>query len=199
MRTSLALIRILALAGAAGGAQQAFNRRRYPCCPARASAFVHDGKIQKKQTKTRKVIIMAAITEIDVRIKTADERGAGTDGDIYLAIDGREFHIDSALDDFERGDDRVYTLGVNHNINFPSNNDPQKDYVLDTEDLDNFPVWIRFEPSGSFPHWKLEEVTVTVNPGPGQVQYQALADSNSLWLGQQVGKFCFLKKVLGIP
>src|SRR5262245_55939180 len=52
---------------------------------------------------------MAAITRIDVRLKTGDL--SGTDGDVYIRIGGREFYIDSENDDFERNSDRTYTLG----------------------------------------------------------------------------------------
>jgi hypothetical protein len=46
-----------------------------------------------------------------VRLKTRDEDGAGTDGDVYLGIGGREFQIDkSDRNDFERGDDATYIL-----------------------------------------------------------------------------------------
>ncbi len=138
---------------------------------------------------------MAAVTRIDVRIVTGDRAGAGTDGSVFIAIGGREFDLDSAVDDFERNSDRTYTLGVGANINNAAYNDPRSPCALDTADLDRFPAWLRFEPLGGDPNWDLELVTVTVNPGPGQVSYQALGGANHLWLGQDFGKYCFLRRV----
>jgi hypothetical protein len=120
---------------------------------------------------------MAAITRIDVRIKTGNRSAAGTDGKVYLAIDGREFYLGSAPGNFEASGDRTYTLS------FARNNHPHNFYQFDTADLDQFPVWIRFEPSAGAPGSDLKEVTVTVNPGPNEVQYQALVGKNHLWLG----------------
>ena len=135
---------------------------------------------------------MAVIKKIEVRIVTGNRSGAGTDGEVYIGICGREFYIDSSVRDFERGSDQTYTIGEGANINHPAYNDPRSPQ-LDTVDLDKFPKYIRLEPIGSSPEWNLEEVTVTVNPGSGQVVYRALAGGLNLWLGQQYGKFCYLK------
>jgi len=138
---------------------------------------------------------MAAITRIDVRLVTGNRAGAGTDGDIYIRICGREFYIDSAVNDFEQGSDRTYTFGVGANVNFASTNDPRSPYQLLTERLDRFPVNLRFAPQNRDDNWNLESVTVTVNPGAGQVQYQALGGSDNLWLGTHSGLFCDLVKL----
>lgn len=45
---------------------------------------------------------MADITSFDITIQTGDVNGAGTDGSVYLGICGREFHLDTSKDDFER-------------------------------------------------------------------------------------------------
>ena len=138
---------------------------------------------------------MAAITRIDVRLITGNRSGAGTDGDIYIRIGGREFYLDSAIDDFEQGSDRTYTFGVGANVNFAATNDPRSPYQLLTERLDRFPVNLRFAPQNRDDNWNLESVTVTVNPGPGQVQYQALGGSDNLWLGIHSGLHCDLVKL----
>ena len=54
---------------------------------------------------------MTTITRIDAQVKTGNRVGAGTDGDAYIGIGGSKFFIDSAVDDFEAGADRVYTFG----------------------------------------------------------------------------------------
>ena len=46
---------------------------------------------------------MAQIESIQVNIETGDESGGGTDGSIYVGVGGREFHLDTSADDFERG------------------------------------------------------------------------------------------------
>ncbi|MGE5685841.1 MAG: hypothetical protein ACM3ZS_11990 [Nitrososphaerota archaeon] len=51
---------------------------------------------------------MPSISRLSVRIVTRHLTYAGTDGNIYLGICGREFLIDSKEDDFERGSDRTY-------------------------------------------------------------------------------------------
>jgi hypothetical protein len=138
---------------------------------------------------------MAAITRIDVQLKTGNRSGAGTDGDVYIRICGREFYVDSAINDFEQGADRTYTLGTGANVNFPSDNDPHSPYQLHTENLDRFPVNLRFNPVDRNDNWNLESVTVTVNPGPGQVQYQALGGSDNLVLGIHSGLVCDLARL----
>lgn len=141
---------------------------------------------------------MSAITRIDVRVVTGNQSGAGTDGEVYVGICGREFYLDSAVDDFEQGSDRTYTLGVGANINYAGYNDPRSPQLY-TENLDRFPTYIRLEPTGSNPEWNLEEVTVTVNRGAGEVVCSAVAlrDRSNLWLGQKYGKFCYLTRVRG--
>ena|SRR5438477_8276622 len=152
---------------------------------------------------------MAAITRIDAFIKTGDRDGAGTNGSVYLGIGGREFHLDSAatdFDDFEKGKSRTYVLGEppplpnNNNIVPVSNavrNDPRIDYVLKSEFLDKFPVYIRLDPTGDFPEWNLEFAKITVQTHTGFfAEYRNLGDpgSDNLWLGKNYGLYCYLLK-----
>lgn len=134
---------------------------------------------------------MADITRIDVRLVTSNRSGAGTDGDVYIGVAGREFNLDTTANDFERGSDRTYVLGVGANIKNASRNDPRNPQ-LDTDDVDRFPVYLRFEPRGSGPNWNLERLDITVNPGPNQIRRRALVGSPDLWLGQDYGKFIYL-------
>ncbi len=125
---------------------------------------------------------MATITRIAARIKTGNRSGAGTDGNIFLGIGGREFHLDSQADDFEQNSDRTYVMGESlpseTSVNNAARNDPRVDYVLTSEFLDKFPVYIRFEDSGDSPDWNLEV-------------------ANNLWLGANYGKYCYLLKQQG--
>lgn len=54
------------------------------------------------------------VTSMTVRIETGNRRGAGTDDDIHLRINGRQrFNLDKrAYDDFERGDDDTYSVPI---------------------------------------------------------------------------------------
>jgi hypothetical protein len=88
---------------------------------------------------------MAETEKFSVQIRTGNRQGAGTDGDIYIGICGREFYIDSrrsATDDFERNSDRTYILGSASNIMNSLNNDPRSPYKLFAENLDKFPAYI---------------------------------------------------------
>jgi hypothetical protein len=142
---------------------------------------------------------MSAINKIKVNVKTSKLENAGTDGDIFFAIAGREFKLDSSADDFQKDSDRTYILGKKTagesgtSVLNAAENDPHTHFILDTDDLDRFPVWIRFEPLTSS-DWNLDSVIATVNPGRNEVRYHVLDGTGDLWLGQNSGKYCFLKK-----
>jgi hypothetical protein len=136
---------------------------------------------------------MANVTRIDVRLKTGSRGGAGTDGDVYIGVGGREFYIDTSYDDFETGSDRTYVLGQGANIKHATYNDPNQPPIQDT-DVDRFPVYLRFEPKGDNADWNIEFISVVVNPGPQEKRFERLAGGGALhlWLGQKYGKFLYL-------
>jgi PLAT/LH2 domain len=137
---------------------------------------------------------MSAISAIDVRVATSAGSGAGTDGEVYVGVAGREFYIDrSGQDDFEAGSDTTYHLGDSSMTNRAQNSPTNP--PLDTADLFKFPVYLRFEPEGSDPEWHLEGVRVTVNPGATEIKYGALVGGPDIWLGQKSGKFCYLERI----
>ena len=131
---------------------------------------------------------MATIRSIDVTIHTGDVDNAGTDGDVYLGICGREFFLDSGANDFERGSRRLYRFGEGANIQNSGVNDPRNP-PLDSDDLRMFPVYIRFEPQGSSPDWNLTFVNVEV-AGTGF----GIILRPGLWLGRTSGKICHLRE-----
>jgi hypothetical protein len=137
---------------------------------------------------------MANITRIDAQIKTTGSGGAGTDGDVYLAIGGREFYIDSDSEDFDANGNRTYTFGNGANVKFANTNNPSTPFQLLTEDLNRYPVYLRFHPRDRDDNWNLSEVDVKVNPGPGEVRFRALAGNNNLWLGTHSGLYCYLTR-----
>jgi hypothetical protein len=97
---------------------------------------------------------MAQIESIQVHIETGDESGAGTDGSIYVGVGGREFHLDTSADDFERGSSHDYVLGEGSDVVNPAVNDPRKQFVQ-TEEVESFPIYVRFEPNNSGDNWNL--------------------------------------------
>lgn len=145
---------------------------------------------------------MVDITKLIVKFHTADRDGAGTDGDVYLEIGGREFHIDSKQDDYERGVDRTYGLraiGTETPVNSPEDNDPKEPYPLTENKLDGSPVWVRFEPQNNGDHWICQYVSVkAIRQGQTIRFYEALEPEDdiktTLTLGHRSGKFLFLHR-----
>jgi hypothetical protein len=141
---------------------------------------------------------MPKLEKISVQIKTGDRDRAGTNGDVYIGICGREFSLDSAdpgTNDFERNSDRTYILtgdSATINVRYGIYNNPDRPYELFTENLDLCPVYIRFSPENREDNWNLESVTVIINDG--EAQYAALLGTDHLWLGTHAGLYCYLFK-----
>lgn len=130
---------------------------------------------------------MTRITGFECRIVTGDVDGAGTDGRVYLGLAGREFGVNSRLDDFERGSDMSYVFGLApvkeldqgiqwqnrirawdstvFGANVEKGNDPRVGFPLDTENLSLCPAYIRFETAGPNPSWNITDVWVIVYTG----------------------------------
>ena len=148
------------------------------------------------------------IESIHVLIQTAKEENAGTDGDVYLGICGREFVIDTDQKDFDKNSTKTYIIGDGANIKNSYENDPRHHWIRHTEDLEKYPIYIRFEAIEqkkelAVPrydvNWLLEYVRVQVNPkagAGGEWIFEALKNrAEKLWLGQLYGKFCHLKLI----
>src|SRR5687768_13950122 len=97
------------------------------------------------------------IDRIRIRILTDSAVFAGTDGNVYLSICGREFNLDTSSDDFEAGASTIYVLGQGANVLNP-HNDP-RDPQLYVEAADRFPVYLRFAPRSSADRWKISSAT----------------------------------------
>ena len=138
---------------------------------------------------------MPAITRIELRLITGDREDAGTDGDVFLGIAGREYNVDSQGDvnDFERASDRTYIFGDGATVLRPEQNDPRSPWQTDANDLAKVPMYIRFEP-GPGGDWNLEraDILVTFDGPPGQpsqlIRFRRLVGGNHLWLGESRGK-----------
>ncbi|MEU0741858.1 hypothetical protein [Streptomyces sp. NPDC006134] len=145
---------------------------------------------------------MAPVNRIDVRLYTASESPAGVGGWVYVNVGGREFSLDTTRNDFEPGDDFTYTFGENGNVNDAERNDPRSPQ-LDTDDLDRYPVYLRYAPPSNKPDeiWCLERVIVTVNPGTetparfDNLRLAGTAANQKIWLGQRYGQVVNLRRI----
>lgn len=136
------------------------------------------------------------ITTIQVTVHTADTDGAGTDGKVSIGICGREFVLDTGVNDFERGMTQTFVLGAGSNVFNPPGNDPRKPQ-LDTGELQHFPAYVHLSPVDAKDNWALENVTVTVNPGAEQITYgnrPVLDGDKRLWMALDGGRTLYLKR-----
>lgn len=138
---------------------------------------------------------MPQITSITLHLETGDLSGAGTDGDVYLGICGREFSIDSEKDDFERGSGRSYVLGEEADVRNADVNDPRVQRLI-TENVPNFPVYIRFQPKSRGDNWQLQRADVRFNDSL-HIDWDTLPivvndPKEGIWLGVRSGLFVHL-------
>jgi hypothetical protein len=133
---------------------------------------------------------MTAIKQISVRIKTANKGYAGTSGRVYLGIGGREFGLTLLGHyDFAPGTDQTFVMGEDSTIGaHPANNDPRSPQI-DTESLNKYPIYVRFEPRAEDDLWGIEEISVSVNPG--STQFSALGKGSILWMGNSSSKIIY--------
>jgi len=143
---------------------------------------------------------MTALTTIQLVLQTADDSGAGTDGDVFLGLAGREFTIDTTADDFERGDARTYRLGDGANVRNAAVNDPRSP-ALQVESIDRFPAYVRFQPQNRSDNWHLTRASVTVNGGlfPMWDTAEHLSPRVGLWLGVRSGLVAHLLRHTDVP
>ncbi|CAL9676918.1 hypothetical protein [Streptomyces sp. enrichment culture] len=142
---------------------------------------------------------MSEITQIKAHVMTADVEHAATGAWIYLGVGGREFVLDLAgKSDFAQGADDTYVFGDGANVENAQYNDPRTP-PLDTDDLQYFPVYLRFESSQSGAAWCLEWVLVTVNEGQrGERSYEhpslrTVNERHRIWLDNSYGKAVYLR------
>ncbi|MEU6013792.1 hypothetical protein ABZ826_06870 [Streptomyces sp. NPDC047515] len=119
---------------------------------------------------------------------------------MYVGIAGREFHVDSPRDDFEPGDNYTYIFGDGANVLDAVRNDPRLPR-LNTDDLDRYPVYLRFEGIDNDDDWCVEGVTVTVNPGGASTstydnpRLAGTAADQKIWLGKRFGEAVYLRRI----
>ena len=143
---------------------------------------------------------MAQIESIQVNIETGDESGGGTDGSIYVGVGGREFHLDTSADDFERGSSHQYVLGAGGDVVNPAVNDPRKQF-LQTDEVESFPIYVRFEPNNSGDNWNLARAEMSFNDDffPRWETTSFISEADGIWLGQRSGNVVHLRKHQDAP
>ena len=140
---------------------------------------------------------MSQVTGILCQVITGNVDGAGTDGNVYLGLGGREFRLDSAQDDYERGSWREYVMGDGPwsgpvtPVRNPQWNDPRVGFPLDTANLTRSPVYIRFALGGD-DNWNLRWATALVYAPQFVVGFTPPPSFDNLWLGFDSGQVVFL-------
>jgi hypothetical protein len=151
---------------------------------------------------------MAQVTGILCQVLTGNVDGAGTDGSVYLGLGAREFCMDSHANDYERGSDRSYIMGLGPIEPLPPGevrvlnshrNDPRVGLPIDRVNLSKTPVYIRFEPTGDNPDWNLASVVILVYAPQFAAAYTPpdIGNFDNLWLGDKYGKVLYLPEYFG--
>ena len=136
------------------------------------------------------------INQIRVEIETGGDRGAGTDGNVYLGICGREFRCDTTADDFEQGSTRKYSVGtlsttyptVFPNITQEDYNHPSRPPLL-PKDADVFPCYLRLSQGSS--RWLLAGAKVYIDDDV-EPRFVDAIGNNPIWMGDDCGCIYYL-------
>lgn len=138
--------------------------------------------------------MVAYIRQIRVEITTGRDRGAGTDGNVYLGICGREFRCDTTADDFEKGSTREYIFGSMPgsfpNITSEYYNEPQRPPLLPKE-ADLFPAYLRLSQGSS--RWLLAGAKVYFD-AEVEPHFVDAIGNNPIWMGDDCGCIYYLRK-----
>jgi hypothetical protein len=106
------------------------------------------------------------VDKIRVSLTTNAQQPKDSNGESFLFIGGREFRINQTdHGDKQPGKEDVVTLGEGSTAVDPTFHDPQKPYGTAEpliEDLDKYPVWLRFDPVDGKDNWHLDRALVEV-------------------------------------
>jgi hypothetical protein len=163
-----------------------------------SKTFVSDGVSNWMTTVTAKASLgMETLKSVTAVFETADEEGAGTNGDVYLGIGGREFRCDSPGSEFESGGTDTFVFGDGANVHHADRNDPRAPQ-LTLDDVDRCPTYVRFVEGGQGA-WKVLRVSVhlSVSLTPHPLHFRSdVHDAGGLWLGSDSGAMLFLRRSL---
>ena len=131
------------------------------------------------------------VRKIVVDIVTSYASGAGTRGEVFLGVGGREFRLNvDRSADFERGAESSYQLGEDANVRDAERNDPRQGRPVRVADVLAHPVYIRMAPKGAGDDWNVESVNVRVMHEDERraIRFCALeGPKENIWLGLQSG------------
>jgi hypothetical protein len=122
---------------------------------------------------------------------------AGTRGDVYLGVCGREFYADTSItenEDFVAGSTTEFVFGDGANVGNPGINDPRQ-HSLFTEDVKHFPTYIRFQPRSPEDQWLMVRALMSFNNTINPTWDTASWLGRSIWLGNTSGLYVHLRLV----
>jgi hypothetical protein len=158
---------------------------------------------------------MTHVDKINVDVTTRNVTNAGTNGEVYLGYGGREFRLDQPGDQFKKGANDHFTIGVgsdieDKNINdLPLNPSTSPDSPKINENIvlgtNPFPVYIRLDPKDDDDNdWNVETVQVAAvaggGIGTGTTKTYVFPKAGgthlagTIWLGRRSGLTLFLEQ-----
>jgi hypothetical protein len=158
---------------------------------------------------------MTHVDKITVDVKTRDATNAGTNGEVYLGLGGREFRLDQPGDQFKKGDNNHFVIGVGSNVENKSINDlplipPANGNSPEINDdivtgTNPFPVYVRLDPKDDHDNdWNVESVRVSAFAGGGGgggtprtfvfPKASGIHTEGAIWLGRNSGLTLFLEQ-----
>jgi uncharacterized protein (DUF779 family) len=165
-----------------------------------------DGSVGNDHLITSKEEIkMANVNQISVLIKTGAQGMAdGTHGDAYLGIGCKEFHLTEFRDKyFQPGQTQTIVLSeLSEAIVFDErtnignccedSSNSCYPYEINSDNLPQCPLYIRFKSGSKYDYWDLEEIKVTVDVGSEHIVFSALGEKSYLWSGVRGPKVMYL-------
>lgn len=135
---------------------------------------------------------MVNVTQIKALIETGSH---AFDGDVYLCIGGREFHVasdDPEYIDFRPDSSYTYVFGTEANVAYAANNNPQVNLFMSIDDVRKNLIYIRIA-NAKDKKWSFNGIVIEVIFGLKQVYpVQALRGSEKLVMGDTCGNIFYI-------
>jgi len=130
---------------------------------------------------------MVNVTQIKALIHTGSHE---FDGDVYLCVGGREFHVESSdteYNDFRSNSSYTYVFGTEANVAYAANNNPQVNLFMSIDDVRKNPIYIRVG-NAADKKWSFNGAVIDVIFGLKQVySVSAISESQTLVMGDNYG------------
>ena len=91
-------------------------------------------------------------------------------------------------------------LGAGSDVVNPAVNDPRKQF-LEVEEVESFPIYVRFEQNNSGDNWNLARAEMSFNDEffPRWETTTFVSANDGIWIGQRSGNVVHLRKHLDAP